>query len=76
MSEGVSPGQRKVRLRLAISKNITKEGVIFTLNNVYYLLNSQSNFVNLALFNNNKIYHDNKNEILYDSDTKKILASS
>lgn len=76
MSKGVSPGQGKVCLQIAISKNTDKEKVIFTLNNMYYLLSSPSNFVSLALLNNNKIYYDNKNEIFYDSDTKEILVST
>lgn len=75
-SEGVSPGRGKVRLRLAISKDIDKQGVTLTLNNVYYLPSSPSNLVSLALLNDNKIYYDNENETLYDSDTKGVLASA
>lgn len=69
-SEGISPGRGKVRLRLE------KEGVTLTLNNVYYLPSSPSNLVSLALLNDNKIYLDNKNETLYDIETKEILAST
>ena len=46
------------------------------LNNVYYLPSSSSKLVSLALLNDKKIYLDNENETLYDSDTKEILAST
>lgn len=72
-SEGISPGQGKVRLRLAVSRESEREGVILTLNNIYYPPSSPSNF---SLLNDNKIYLDNENETLYDSDTKEILAST
>lgn len=73
MSEGIIPGQGKVWLQLAISK---KKGVTFTLNNVYYLPRSLSNLVSFAFLNDNKIYLNNKNNTLYNSKTKKILAST
>lgn len=75
-SEGISPGQGKVRLRLAVSRESEREGVTLTLNNVYFFPSSSSNLVSLALLNDNKIYLDNKNETLYNSDTKEILAST
>ena len=75
-SEGISPGRGKVRLRLAVSRESEREGVTLTLNNVYYLPSSPSNLISLALLNDNKIYLNNENETLYDSDTKEILAST
>lgn len=75
-SEGISPGRGKVRLRLAVSRESEREGVTLTLNNVYYLPSSPSNLVSLAVLNDNKIYLDNENETLYDSNTKEILAST
>lgn len=71
MSKGISPEQGKVRLQLAVNE---KEGVTSIFNNVYYFPSSPSNLVSLALLN--RIYLDNKNKTLYNSETKEILAST
>ncbi len=75
ISEGISPGRGKIRLQLTVLREIEREGVTLTLNNIYYLPSSPSNLVSLALFNNNKIYLDNENDTLYNDDIKEILAS-
>lgn len=72
--EEISLGQGKVRLRLAVLKESEREWVTFILNNIYYLPNSPSNLVSLAPLNDKKIYLNNKNEIFYNSNTKKNLA--
>lgn len=71
-SDGVSPGRGKVRLRL--SQKDGSEGMILDLKDVFFLPSSPSNLVSLALLNNGGIFHDNKNETLYDVDTKEVLA--
>lgn len=73
-SDGVSPGRGKVRLRL--SQKDGSEGVILNLKDVFFLPSSPSNLVSLALLNNNGIFHDNKNETLYDVDTKEVLSQA
>ena len=72
-SEGVSPGRGKVCLHLA---NNNEDRVILNLKNVYYLPNSPSNLVSLALLNDHGIYYNNEKEKLYDKSSRKILASA
>lgn len=62
-SDRVSPGQRKIRLRLGLKNG--SEGLILNFHRVYYLLYSPCNLVSLDLLNNNGIYHDHKNKTLY-----------
>lgn len=73
-SDGVSPGQGKIRLRLGLKDG--SEGLILNLQNVYYLPNSPCNLVSLGLLNNSGIYHDNENETLYEVKTRRILAQA
>ena len=63
ISDGVSPGRGKIRLRLALKDD--SERLIPNLQNIYYVPNSLCNLVSLGLLNESGIYHDNKNEILY-----------
>ena len=42
-------------------------------NNIFYLLNRLLNFLSLKLLNNFKIYHNNKDQILYDFYNVKTL---
>lgn len=56
-----------------IQKNRLKK-IVFDFKNIFLLLNSLSNLVSLGLLSNNKIYHNNKNKILYNIDIKKILV--
>ena len=46
------------------------------LSNVYFLPNSPSNLVSLALLNDSNILHDNENEVLYDRKSKRVLAQA
>ncbi len=71
-SDGISTGRVKVKLRLSLENGL--EGVILDLNDVYYLPSSLSNLASLRLLNDHDIYHDNKNETLYDRKTKEVLA--
>ena len=71
-SDGILPGRGIVKIRLA--KEDGSEGLILNLQNVFYLPNSPSNLVSLGLLNNAGIYHDNKNQILYDKVSRKPLA--
>lgn len=73
-SDGISPGRGKVRLRLA--KKDGSEGLILNLSNVYFLPNSPSNLVSLALLNDSDLLHDNENEVLYDRKSKTVLAQA
>ena len=70
-ADGVSPGRGKVKIQRA-QKN-GSEGLVLTLTNVFDLPNSSSNLVSLDLLNNTKIYHCNKDQILYDQSTQKIF---
>lgn len=63
----------KVPLWLSFKDTGVKE-VVLDFKNVYYLLSSSSNFVNLGLLNDYNIHHDNKNETLYDREIKEVLA--
>lgn len=70
--DGILLSQGKIRLRLGLKHGT--EGLIFNLQNIYYLLNSPYNLVSLDLFNTSGIYYDNKNETLYKVQTKQILV--
>ena len=73
-SNGVSPGRRKFCLRLGLEDDL--DGLILNLQNVYYLLNSLCNLVNLGLLNNNGIFHNNKHKNLYQITSKRVLAQA
>lgn len=60
---GVLLGRRKIQLRLSLEDDL--KNLILNLQNVYYLLNSFCNLVNLGFFNNNGYYHDNEYKNLY-----------
>lgn len=68
----VSPGRRKVRLRLGLEDNL--KSLILNFQNVYYLPNSLCNLISLGLLNDNGIYYNNKCETLYHVKSKKILT--
>ncbi len=70
--DGISPGRGKIQLRLGL-KNGSEE-LILNLQNVYYLPKSLYNLVSLGLLNDNGIYYDNKNETLYEVNTRQTLA--
>ena len=70
----MSPGRGKVRLRLALEDD--SEGLIFNLQNVYYLPNSPCNLVSLGLLNNSGIFHNNEHENLYQITSKRVLAQA
>ena len=74
MLDEVFPGREKIRLRLAPNDGF--EELILNLQNVYYLPNSLCNLVSLGLLNNSGIYHDNKNETLYQVQTRQRLAQA
>ncbi len=71
-SDGISPGKGKVKIRLALRDGI--EGLVLTLTNVFYLPNSPSNLVSLGLLDDAGIYHHNKDQTLYNLETRKTLA--
>lgn len=73
-SDGISPGRRKIRLRLALKDG--SEGLILNLSNVFYLPNSPCNLLSLGLLNNSGIYHDNETKTLYKIYTRQILAQA
>ena len=50
------------------------EKMKLTYNNLFYLLNRLSNFLSLKLLNNFEIYHNNKDQILYNFYNVKTLV--
>lgn len=70
----ILPGQEKIRLCLS-QKNSTKE-MVLNLKDVFFLLSSLCNLISLALLNNNRICHNNKNKILYNLKTKDMLTQA
>lgn len=67
-------GRKKIQLQLSLKDS--SKSFILNLQNVYYLLSSQCNLVSLKLLNNSKIFYYNKNKILYQLESKKILAQA
>lgn len=59
--------------RLSRQRDRSKN-IILNLKNVFLLLSSLSNFIRLALLNNIEIFYNNKNKILYNINTKEVLA--
>lgn len=70
-ANGVSPGKRKIKIQLAKENGL--ESLVMILINVFYLLNSPSNFVILNFLNDIRIYNHNEDQILYDQSFMKIL---
>lgn len=66
-SDGISPGRRKVKIRLTL-KNGT-EKLVLTLTNVFYISHNSLNLVSLGFLNNVRIYYHNKDQILYNLET-------
>lgn len=57
-ANGVSSGRRKIKIRLAKKNGL--ESLVLILINVFYLLNSLSNFVILNFLNDIGIYDHNE----------------
>lgn len=72
ISDDISPGRRKVKIRLVLKDGTEGLVLIFTI--VFYLPNSLSNLASIDLLNDAGIYHHNKNQTLYDLETQKTLA--
>lgn len=68
----ISPSRGKVQIRLVLKDGIKR--LVFILTNVFYLFNKPSNLICLDFLNNARIYHHNKNQILYDLKIQKIFA--
>ena len=73
-SDGMSPGRRKVCLRLGLEDDL--EDLILNLQNVYYLPNTPCNLVSLGLLNNNGIFHNNEYKNLYQITSKRVIAQA
>lgn len=71
-SDGILSGRRTIKIRLA-KENHSKR-LILNLQNIFYLPNNLSNLISLELLNNASIYHNNKNQTLYDKVFSKSLA--
>lgn len=71
ISNRVSLNRKKIKRRHG-KKNSSKN-LVLTLNNIFYLLNSSSNFIRLHFFNDIGIYHHNNNQIFYNKKTQKTL---
>ena len=63
-SDSILPRRGTVKIRLA--KEDSSKELILNLQNIFYLLNSSFNLVNLGFLNNAGIYHNNENQTLYD----------
>lgn len=72
ISDGISPGRGKVKIRLALQDKIKE--LILTLINVFYLPYSLSNLISLGFLNNAGIFYYNKDQILYKLETQKTFA--
>lgn len=68
----ISPRQRTIQIRLALEDRI--KGVILNFCNIYYLLNSSSNLINLSFLNDIGIYYNNKQQVLYNKANEKLFA--
>lgn len=68
----VSLSRGKIKI-YHVKKNGSKS-LVLTLTNIFYLSNNSSNFIILNLLNNIGIYYHNKDQILYNQSTWKILA--
>lgn len=73
-SDGLSPGKGKIRLQLGLKDS--SKGLILNLRNVYYLPSNPCNLVSLGLLNDSRIFHDNRNETLYQLGSKRVLAQA
>lgn len=60
----VLPDQGTVWIRLALEAKIKR--IILNFYNIYYRPNRSSNLISLNFFNNNSIYYDNKQQVLYN----------
>lgn len=72
ISKGISSGHGIVKIRPAMKDG--REDLILKLRNVFYLLNSPSNLVNLGLLNDAGIYHNNENQAHFDKISWKFLT--
>lgn len=61
------------KIHLYIAQNDRLEEMILNFKDNFFLSSSPINFISLVLLNNSKIYHNNKNEIFYNINTKKLL---
>lgn len=59
----------KIKIKIRLTKKYGSEGLVLTLNNVFYIANNSSNLVSLNSLSNVRIYHHNENQILYDQNT-------
>lgn len=68
----MSSKKGKIRLYLVLKNRL--ERVTLKLNNILYMPNSFCNLVNLRQINNNEIFYNNKNKILYIIKNQKTFA--
>lgn len=68
------PKQKKIYLCLAW--NNESEGRVFDFKNIFFLSSSLSNLISLTIFNNSRIYYNNKNKTLYNVNTKEVLVQT
>lgn len=71
-SDDISLSRRRVKIRLSLKDST--ERIVLTLTNIFYFPHSPSNLVSLNLINDVGIFHHNKDQILYNQKTLKILA--
>lgn len=50
------------------------KSMIFSLKDIFFILNYLLNFFSLVLLNNGEIVYNNKNKAVYNIDIKEILA--
>lgn len=65
--------QDKNKVQLCPTNQINNRAILIP-KNIYYLFNSPSKFISLALLNNHEIYYNNKNKKLYKKFLRKIFT--
>lgn len=74
ISNRVLSACEKICFRFGL-KNNSKDMILY-FRNLYHLSNIFCNLVSLQLFNNNRIFHYNKQKTLYNIKFQKILAQA
>lgn len=73
-SNGTSLRIRKICFCFFLEDN--SKNLIYDLNNINYFSNSSYNLVSFTYLNNHVIYYENKNKMLYQFKTRRILAQA
>lgn len=72
ISDDISSGRGSIKMKLALKDNI--EELILIIIYVFYVSHSLSHFVSLGLPNNIGIFYHNKDQTIYNQETRKIFT--